>query len=454
MSGFINYFKQTAAASQIEDPNEVNKLYKYWRIRIFYSMFIGYALYYFTRKSFTYAMPGLIADLGFDKKDLGLLGSILAISYGVSKFASGILSDRSNPRYFMAFGLMMTGVFNIFFGFSSSLLLFAIFWGLNGWFQGFGWPPCARFLTYWYSQSERGSWWSSWNVSHNLGAAITPWIIGFCLYLTGDWRVGMYVPGVLCILGGLFLIDRLRDTPQSLGLPSVEAYRNDHMGLKNQEGSDSLPWKDLLIEYVLKNKYIWFLTAAYFFVGAVRTGINDWTALFLLEKKGYAIMKSNILASMFEVGGFFGSLAAGWGSDYIFKAKRGPVNVIFSLGMMLAITAFWYVPEGYAYLDGVALFAIGFFTFGPQLLIGMCAAELSHKKAAATATGFAGCFCYLGAAAAGYPLGRILEASGWDAFFWSLTSCCGILALLLVPLWNVKESKQIIKAPAKELLKA
>lgn len=215
----MKLFKPAPHIPEIEDPEIVKETYNYWRIRILYSMFIGYALYYFTRKSFTFAMPGIEQDLHFDKSQLGLLGSIFSITYGLSKFASGILSDRSNSRYFMAFGLIMTGILNICFGLSSSIFLFALFWGLNGWFQGCGWPPCARFLTHWYSHSERGSWWSTFNVSHNVGAFIIPWIVGFCLYYFNDWRYAMYIPSVICILGGCFLINRLRDTPQSVGLP-------------------------------------------------------------------------------------------------------------------------------------------------------------------------------------------------------------------------------------------
>lgn len=195
MNALFNIFMPAPHVAEIDDPEVVKKNYNYWRLRIFYSMFIGYAFYYFTRKSFTFAMPGLIEDLQLTKGDLGLLGSILYVTYGISKFASGILSDRSNPRYFMAAGLFMTGLFNIFFGLSSSFLLFAIFWGLNGWFQGFGVPPCAKFLTHWYSQSERGAWWSSWSVSQNIGAFVIPWIIGASLYFF-DWRAAMYVPGL------------------------------------------------------------------------------------------------------------------------------------------------------------------------------------------------------------------------------------------------------------------
>ena len=157
MNKLLSFLEPAPHIPEIEDPEVVKADYKYWRIRILYSMFIGYALYYFTRKSFTFAMPGLIQDLGFDKTQLGILGSVLSITYGISKFGSGVLVDRTNPRYMMAIGLMLTGVFNICFGFSSSILFFAIFWGLNGLFQGFGAPPCAVFLTRWYSHSERGS---------------------------------------------------------------------------------------------------------------------------------------------------------------------------------------------------------------------------------------------------------------------------------------------------------
>jgi OPA family sugar phosphate sensor protein UhpC-like MFS transporter len=431
--------------AEIQDPEVVKEDYKYWRIRILYSMFIGYAFYYFTRKSFTFAMPGLIQDLGFDKSQLGILGSILSLTYGVSKFASGIIGDRTNPRYMMALGLMLTGVFNICFGLSSSIFFFALFWGLNGWFQGFGWPPCARFLTHWYSHSERGSWWSTWNVSHNVGGFLIPWVAGVALQYFG-WRYAMYVPGILCIFVGFFLINRLRDTPQSLGLPPIEKYRNDFVDKIEAQGGKDLTTKQILIDFVLKNSYIWILAVAYFFVYAVRTGINDWTALFLVESKGYSSIGANGCVSLFEVGGFFGSLAAGWSSDRLFGARRGPINVLFTLGMLVTIGLFWFIPAGYTMLDSAVMFLIGFTIFGPQMMIGLAAAELSHKKAAATSTGFVGFFAYIGAAFAGYPLGTITQSWGWEGFYWALLLCCAISTALLVPLWSVTASTIKIKS--------
>lgn len=433
----LNFLKPAEHIKEIEDPKIVKKEYRYWRFRIFYAMFTGYIFYYFTRKSFTFAMPALMNDLGFDKTQLGILGSMLYITYGLSKFASGVMSDQSNPRYFMAIGLIITGFTNIFFGLSSSLVLFAVFWGMNGWFQGWGWPPCARLLTHWYSQSERGTWWSVWSTSHNVGGFLIPIVAGACAQYLG-WRYAMFIPGVLCIVMGFILMNRLRDTPQSLGLPPIEKFRQDypHSQKIDEKQEKELSTREILLDYVLTNKWVWMLAIASFFVYIVRMAINDWSALYLIETKNYSMIKANACVSLFEIGGLFGMLVAGWLSDKLCSGRRGPMNVLFSLGMVVSVLCLWFFPEASAWVDSGALFMIGFFLFGPQMLIGLAAAELSHKKAAGTASGFAGWFAYFGAAAAGYPLGKVAQEFGWVGYFIILTSCGIVTILLFLPMWN------------------
>lgn len=439
----LNFLKPPPVIQEIEDEGLVKKNYRYWRWRMFYGMYVGYVFYYFSRKSFTFAMPAMMKDLGFDKSDLGILASILSIAYGASKFLSGIISDRSNPRYFMAVGLICTGILNIFFGLSSSIFFFALFWGLNGYFQGFGWPPCARLLTHWYSQKERGTWWGFCSSSHNLGGALIPLVAAFCAQYWG-WRYAMYVPGALCIAAGLFLINRLRDTPQSLGLPSIEKFNNDYPE-ESGANDNSLSAKQILFQYVLKNKFIWVLALSYFFVYAVRMAVNDWGALYLVETKGYNLLTAGSCIFWFEIGGLFGSLSAGWASDKFYNGRRGPINVLFCIAVIGAVFALWMVPAGMVLLDSIAMFAVGFFIFGPQMLIGMAASELAGKNAAGSANGFVGLTAYLGAAFAGYPLGKICQEYGWNGFFLAV-GVCGILSiLLLLPLWRVGASRKSSK---------
>lgn len=435
MQFLAKFLRSAPHLPELTDIEDVKRKYKYWRMRIMYSIFIGYAFYYFTRKSFMVAMPGIMEDLHYDKAQLGVMGTVLALAYGLSKFFSGVISDQSNPRYFMAFGLMATGVCNILMGFSSSLWLFALFWGLNGWFQGFGWPPCVKLLTHWYSHSERGSWWSSWAASQNVGALLTPCVLAFCLTYLG-WRAAMFLPGVVCIGMGFVLMNRLADVPQSLGLPPVEKFRNDFVDApKKDESEEELSSRERIIS-VLKNKYVWILALSYFFIYFIRSGL-DWMTLFMIETKGFSRLFASIFTSLIELGGFVGMLSAGWVSDRCFKARRGPVNAIFSMALLVSLVLFWIGSGVYGFLDTSLIFLIGFSIFGPQMLIGVAVSELAHKNATATATGLAGWIAYIGSAMAGFPLGSIIDHFGWEGFFISIILSAGISVLLLTPLWNV-----------------
>ncbi len=420
----------------IEDPIQVEKAYKYWRLRIFYSVYLGYTLYYFTRKSFTFVTPYLITDLGFSKGDIGWLVTISAITYGVSKFTSGILCDRSNPRYFMAIGLLLTGIFNLLFGFSSSFLLLLLFWGLNGWFQGWGWPPCTKQLTYWFSRKERGTWWSACATSHTMGGFLIAYLAAFCAQIWG-WRTGMFVPALFCIVGGVILLERLRDVPQSLGLPPIEKFKGEALEPEDMN-EEPLSVKRILFEQVLKNKYVWVLSFSSFFVYVVRIAVNDWGTLYLVETKGYSLIKAASCVSLFEIGGFLGILVGGFGSDRWFQGRRAPFMVLCSAGLMFAVLGFWYIAPGQFILSCVLTTLIGFLVFGPQMLLGLAASEMVSKKAASTSNGFTGCFSYLGAAVAGYPLGKITEVWGWWGFIATLVFCSAAMLVILLPMWSIK----------------
>lgn len=444
----FQFFKPAPLAAEIQDEGLVQQKYRYWRIRIFLGIYLGYAFYYLTRKSVQFAMPAMAADLGFGKFELGIFGTILSLTYGTSKFLSGILGDRSNPRYFMSIGLILTGIFNLLFGMTSAFWMLALFWGFNGWFQGWGAPGCAKLLTCWYSQSERGRWWSLWSTSQNLGGSVIPYLAAFCAQSFG-WRSAMCVPGVIAILSGFYVMFMLRDTPQSLGLPSIEKYRNDEPVKKKVESSN-LTAREILFNYVIKNWAIWLLSASYFFVYIIRTACSDWSLLYFVEIRKYPYITASFCVSAFEIGGLLGSLTAGWGSDLIFRGRRTPINVLFMLSVAIVLLAFRSISVSNPTIDFIFLFAIGFFVFGPQMLIGIAAAELSHKRSAATAVGFIGCFAYLGAATAGAPLGAICDRWGWDSFFTALVGCALLAALFLFPLWSAKTSPKDAKEMASE----
>lgn len=420
-------------------PEIIDQRYKYWRVHIMITMYVGYAIFYFTRKNFNYAMPAMITDLGWDKSEIGMIGTLFYLTYGCSKFISGIISDRSNPRYFMGIGLIVTGIINICFGFSSSIIVLTLLWILNAWFQGWGWPACSKLLISWYSRSERGLWWACWNTAHNVGGALIPLLVGF-LTLHYGWRYSFFVPGIIAIVVGLLLCWHLRDKPISMGLPSVGHWRHDNLDIAQENEGIGLTQRQILLKYVLTNKYIWLLALSYVLVYIVRTAINDWGNLYLTEQYHYSLLSANGSLSLFEVGGFIGSLVAGWGSDRLFGGNRGPMILLFAIGIFLAVAALWLMPMVGSILQAGCFFVIGFFVFGPQMLIGMAAAECAHKDSAGAATGFIGLFAYMGAALAGYPLAVIMNHYHWTGFFVVISIAAAAIGLLLLPFLRIQAS--------------
>jgi OPA family sugar phosphate sensor protein UhpC-like MFS transporter len=205
--------------------------------------------------------------------------------------------------------------------------------------------------------------------------------------------------------------------------------------------------KEILFQYVLNNPYIWVLAVSYFFVYVVRMAITDWSVLYLVEGKKYSPLEAGSIVFWYDIGGIFGSLTAGWASDKIFGGRRGPICMLFSLAISVVLLLLSTTTDKLLFFDSALIFIAGFFIYGPQMLIGMAAAELTHKKAAATASGFTGWTAYLGAAVAGYPFGKIAQIYGWSGFFAGLIGCAVIAALLLLPLWRLRSREDIVSSP-------
>lgn len=433
----MSFFSVTPVASKVE-ASKVDETYQYWRVHLMISMYLGYGIFYFTRKSLNFAMPAMLEELGLAHSDFGLLGTLFYITYGLSKFASGIVSDQSKPSYFMGLGLIATGIINVLFGLSSSLMAFVMLWTLNAFFQGWGWPPCAKLLTSWYSRSERGFWWSLWNTCQNVSGALIPISIGF-IAVTYGWRYGFIVPGIGAMVVGLYLCFRIKDKPITLGLPPVGEWRKDTLEQYQEAEGKGLHFSEILKVYVLGNKYIWLLCGSYLLVYIVRIAINDWGNLYLTERHHYDLFSANTAVAMFEVGGFLGSLFGGWGSDRFFRGNRAPMNLIFSLGIFISVMALWLTPIDNLVVLSSCFFCIGFFIFGPQMMIGMAAAECSHKDAAGLATGFVGIFGYIGAALASYPLSMIIEQFSWEGFFGVISISSALIGLLILPFLKAQQ---------------
>ncbi|WP_023603459.1 glycerol-3-phosphate transporter [Aliivibrio logei] len=447
-------FKPQAHIARLAS-NQIDGTYTRLRWQLFLSIFVGYAGYYLVRKNFSLAMPYLI-DQGFSRGDLGVALAAVSIAYGLSKFLMGSVSDRSNPRYFLSAGLLMSAAVMFCFGFmpwaTNSITAMFILLFLNGWFQGMGWPACGRTMVHWWSRKERGELVSVWNVAHNVGGGLIGplFLLGLWAF-NDDWRSAFYVPAIFATLVAVFIWATLRDTPQSCGLPAIEEYKNDYPDDYDKSHENEMTAKEIFFKYVFNNKLLWSIAIANAFVYLIRYGVLDWAPVYLKEAKGFTVDKSSWAYFLYEWAGIPGTLLCGWISDKVFKGRRAPAGILFMVLVTAAVLVYWFNPAGNPTIDMIALVAIGFLIYGPVMLIGLYALELVPKKAAGTAAGLTGLFGYLGGAVtANIVLGYTVDHFGWDGGFMILVASCVLSIVCLCYAFLGERAHHKAKAKAKD----
>lgn len=388
------------------------KYYSKWRIKILFSIIIGYATYYLCRQNFAMIIPAFIDEFSYSRTDIGWILSAISIVYGVGKLINGYISDLSNARYFMSFGLAASAIVTCLLGFSKDLYFFTIFLLLNSWFQSMGWPPAARMLTHWYAKPELGTKWAIGSSSHQIGGAITLIFTGY-LVINFGWRYAFLVPSIIAAIVSIFLFNLLRESPKSIGLPSVEIYK----GIEETKHNDTLDHLNTIeiFNLVFMNKRIWQIGFANMAVYTIRFGIIFWGPLFLSEYKQFSLSTAGLQIALYEFVGLIGGFSAGWISDKVFNYERGRVGSLFMIFLAISLLIFWQLPIEYNYISALLLVFIGFFVSGPQILIGVASVDFSSKKAVGTASGLTSFMAYLGSSLSGICIGTLVDLFGWNA---------------------------------------
>jgi OPA family sugar phosphate sensor protein UhpC-like MFS transporter len=446
MKRIISFFKTKPDIPLINnDKTTIRRIYEQKRWSVFLSLTFGYGMFYICRINFSVAKKSMLDAGIMDTKQMGIAGSILLIVYAFGKMFNGVLSDHSNIRRLMSVALLGSALTNLVLGSLTMFIVFAILWGLNGWFQSIGSAPSIVSLSYWFSNRERGTRYGIWSVSHSIGEAMTFFITSF-LVATLSWRWGFWGPGLICVIAAIVLSRTLQDRPQCYGLPPISEYKND----KEKTYLRTESTLRLQLE-VLKNPIVWILGLSNATLYVVRYAINNWAILYLQLGKGYSLIEAGSVLSVYPIAGLVGSISCGIISDRFFNSKRNVPVLLFGLIEIFALVAFYMVPSDHKLLDIISLIVFGFGLGGLVVFLGgLMAVDICPQKAAGIASGIVGMFGYIGAAIQDVTSGYIINASktivgntttySFDSVFMFWIGS-GVVSLLLVSmLWKIKSN--------------
>lgn len=422
--------------------DQVNSRYRLYRASSFLGIFIGYAGFYLIRNNVS-LVSGILREYDImNTVGIGIVANAVLFAYGLSKFFMAMLSDRANARFFLPIGLALSGVINILIGvlpvLTGSISIFATVMFINGWVQGMGWPPSGRTLVQWFSTSERGTMTAIWNTAHNFGGAGVGAAAAFALShwasSEADWTPAFWFPGILAIVVALIAFLLIRDNPEAMGLPPVEEWRDDPAKVEGSSEEAAGSWWFIVRHHVLTNPVILMLAVTNIFVYTLRYGVLNWIPVYLTQEVGGTNLTSGFAGfAIYELAGILGTLICGWVSDKVFKGWRSGAGILFLVLTGISIVIYWQLPQNAPlWLYYVLIGMIGGLIYGPVMLIGLQAIDLSPKYVAGTAAGFTGLFGYLlGATLASSGVGILIQKFGWNVTYMCLAGVV-ILAVILM----------------------
>ena len=412
---------------------------KRWRLQIFAVTWLAYFGMYFCRKNFSVVMPLLSRELHTSKDEFAVVITVYSLMYMIGQFLNGYLSDRHGPRLIVGVGLLLSVISNLVMGWMGTVGSFLFLMGLNGFGQSSGWSGLIKNLTPWFKKKERGVVMSYWTTCYVIGgmaatAFATYWLSNQIIMTNLSWRRAFLAPSILLLLISLVYILMARNSPADVNLESFEKNTDTTKG-KRKEKAAQLG--------VLKNGAVWIAAIMYFFVKFTRYAFLFWLPLYLSEALKYSDQQAGYTSIAYEAFGFFGILAAGYASDYLFKSRRFPISSI----MLFCLAFVLYLQPHLSPLGIIptiiSIGLIGFFTYGPDsIMSGAAAMDFGKNHRAALAAGVIN-----GVGSAGQLLSPIAVAYvsgkyGWNALFGLFVIVTLIAAFLLILKWNYGKENQ------------
>src|SRR5262245_33826105 len=356
---------------------------------VLWVLWLTYGSFYFCRNNLGVALPGLGAESGLTKSQLGTVLMSLKLAYGIGQLINGQLAERWPPRRLLAVGLLASAALNVLFGWNTALYFLTFVWACNGYVQALGWPPTMRVAANWFPALQRGQAIGIIGTGYQLCGALTFFMAGWAVHQFG-WPGALYVPAVPLTGGAVHMLLLLDPNPGTAPGPSARS-------VASSEGTGSLAQN---ISLTLLNPALWVVAVALCLLDACRYGFTDWGVTHLKEVAGESVHTAAFKYAVLPCGGIAGAYLAGWATDRFFNGRRAPVICLLLALLGLFSLVYDRVIHWGLGASVLILFCIGFCVFGPQvLLVGTLPVDLAKRGTAAAAVGFVNFMGYMGAAA-------------------------------------------------------
>ncbi|MGV3772069.1 MAG: MFS transporter [Verrucomicrobiales bacterium] len=386
---------------------------------------------YADRQAIFAVFPMLKEEFGFDKVQLGLIGSAFMWSYGGLAILAGFVGDRFPRKHLILGGCLFWSLITVMTGWCSKLWHFVTVRALEGFGETFYFPASMSLLSDYHGGKTRSRAMAFHQSSVYIGTIMGSWV-GALLAEKYGWRFGFYLFGgagivvaivlYFCLIepkrGRMDLADTTQDVPQA-GL-------GEALGL------------------VFRTPTAAFIIVGFICANFVATIFLTWTPTFLVEKFGFKLSSAGLSGTVFiHLASAASMPLAGYMADKFSRKTKGGRMIVQIIGLLVGASFVYIVGDTQdktTLIIAMTLFGIckGFYDSNIFAAI----FDVVHPRARATAAGVMNTFGWgagaLGPLAIGYmskhgshgsEIANMSSAISMGAFVYLIAAASLILAL-------------------------
>ena len=282
---------------------------------------------YTDRQAISSVFPKLKAEFGFDKVQLGLIGSAFMYVYAFGSPVAGYLGDRLRRKDLILGGCLFWSAVTVTTGWCSKLWHFIVVRALTGLGETFYFPSATSLLSDYHSGKTRSRALGIHNSGVYIGTIAGGWLGAWFAEHLG-WRTGFYFFGAAGIILALVLYRGLLEPARG----SADEVICD--------GAEERCRKPLSVREigsaVLRKPTALLLLGAFMAANFVAAIFLVWTPTFLVEKFHFRLTMAGFSGSVFiNVASALSVPLGGWVADLLAGRLRSG-RILVQAGGLLA----------------------------------------------------------------------------------------------------------------------
>ena len=403
---------------------------KKWQNKIFWYCWMAYAISYLCRSNVSIALTPMMEQLGWDKTQAGMIGTVFFWVYALGQLVNGYLGDKISPKYYMITGMAVTMAANLAMGFTNSLGLAVFFWGLNGFGLSMLWGPVMRMITQWFAPEQRG------NVIilsfSSIAGFFVAWGLLGALLSVISWRWAFWIPSAVMALFAILWTFQVKNNPTQVGMIDYSTSKEPASTAspdKNPPIGDRPAVNIKLTTLILREGLI-LVSCMCLIQGFIKESISYWTPTILSESAGSL---GSQIASLFSVilplANIFGIFFLGWCNKRFGYQSKRPLKILLLLCILSGLCLLLFYRNFWCIVVFMSLLSTLMHGVNTVLLSFIPLAFAKYNKISGI-SGFLNFTCYMGATIGGVLSGFMSDRLGWSGVFtvWLLTAmaCLGI----------------------------